>query len=224
MRKQLTDEQVDAFRERLIRAAEKLFAKHGVAGVSMRQIAQALGYSQTAAYRYFSSKDEIIAAMRASALDRFCGQLEAAFDPARDARRNARDVGWAFLDFALKHPDTYRLIFSTENLEETILPEFAATMKRFRSSMTTYVQALVDEGLLEGDVKILGETFFSAAHGVVMMHMSGLLRTVRERDELHRASMRLIARGAGMPDDNPVVVRKRIGSVRKGNRSVASKT
>ncbi len=33
-----------------------------------------------------------------------------------------------------------------------------------------------------------------------MMHMSGLLRTVRERDDLHLTSMRLIASGAGMPD------------------------
>ena len=198
MRKQLTDHQVEVFRERLLRAAEKLFAKHGVAGVSMRQIAQALGYSQTAAYRYFSNKDEILVAMRAAALDRFCGYLEAAFDPARDARKNARAVGQAFMDFALKHPDTYRLIFFTENLEEAIAPQFSATMTRFRATMTTYVQALVDAGHMDGDVKTLAEAFFSAAHGIVMMHMSGLVRTVRERDDLHLASMRLIARGAGM--------------------------
>ncbi len=198
MRKQLTDHQVEVFRERLLRAAEKLFAKHGVAGVSMRQIAQALGYSQTAAYRYFSNKDEILVAMRAAALDRFCGYLEAAFDPARDARKNVRAVGQAFMDFALKHPDTYRLIFFTENLEEAIAPQFSATMTRFRATMTTYVQALVDAGHMDGDVKTLAEAFFSAAHGIVMMHMSGLLRTVRERDDLHLASMRLIARGAGM--------------------------
>jgi len=60
------------------------------------------------------------------------------------------------------------------------------------------VQALVDAGHIEGDVKTLAEAFFSAAHGIVMMHMSGLLRTVRERDALHLASMRLIASGAGM--------------------------
>jgi len=198
MRKQLTDHQVEVFRERLLRAAEKLFAMHGVAGVSMRQIAQALGYSQTAAYRYFANKDEILVAMRAAALDRFCGHLEAAFDPARDARKNERAVGQAFLDFALKHPDTYRLIFFTENLEEAIAPQFSATMTRFRATMTTYVQALVDAGHIEGDVKTLAEAFFSAAHGIVMMHMSGLLRTVRERDALHLASMRLIASGAGM--------------------------
>ncbi|HAO39717.1 MAG TPA: TetR family transcriptional regulator [Afipia sp.] len=210
MRKQLTDQQVEVFRERLLRAAEKLFAKHGVAGVSMRQIAQALGYSQTAAYRYFANKDEILLAMRAAALDRFCGHLEAAFDPARDARKNARAVGQAFLDFALKHPDTYRLIFFTENLEQAIAPQYSAIMTRFRATMTTYVQALLDAGYIEGDVETLAEAFFSAAHGIVMMHMSGLLKTVRARDDLHRASMRLIARGAGMSDVPQAAAKKPI--------------
>ena len=69
--------------------------------------------------------------------------------------------------------------------------------------MTTYVQALLDAGHIEGDAETLAETFFSAAHGIVMMHMSGLLKTVRARDELHRASMRLIAKGAGMRDAAP---------------------
>src|SRR5258708_11222846 len=117
MRKQLTDQQVEAFRARLVRAAEKLFAAHGVAGVTMRQIAQALGYSQTAAYRYFSSKDEILAAVRTAALDRFCNKLEAAFDPARAARTNLRKFGYAFLQFALQHPYSSPLLFDTQHLE-----------------------------------------------------------------------------------------------------------
>lgn len=223
MRKQLIEQQVEVFRERLLRVAEKLFARHGAAGVSMRQIAQALGYSQTAAYRYFANKDEILVAMRAAALDRFCGHLEAAFDPARDARKNARAVGQAFLDFALKHPDTYRLIFFTENLEEAIAPQFPTTMTRFRATMTTYVQALVDAGYIQGDVRTLAESFFSAAHGVVMMHMSGLLRTVSERDELHLASMRLIARGAGMSEVTRTGARKPV-RVAVGDRAGARKT
>ncbi|WP_139101100.1 TetR-like C-terminal domain-containing protein, partial [Acinetobacter baumannii] len=69
--------------------------------------------------------------------------------------------------FALKHPDTYRLIFFTENLEQAIAPQYSATMKRFRATMTTYVQALLDAGYIEGDVETLAEAFFSAAHGIV---------------------------------------------------------
>jgi AcrR family transcriptional regulator len=199
MRKPLTDQEVEAFRLRLLMAAEKLFAAHGVAGVTMRQIAQAIGYSQTAAYRYFASKDEILAAVRTAALERFCSCLEAALDPAQDARSNARDVGGAFLQFALDHPDSYRLIFETEHPEGAQFSDSGRTMTRFHATRTNYVQRLIDEGLLVGDADRLGMSFFAAAHGVVMMHFSGLLRSVKARDELHRATMQLIYQGARQP-------------------------
>src|SRR5258708_19267841 len=190
MRKQLTDQQVEAFRARLVRAAEKLFAAHGVAGVTMRQIAQALGYSQTAAYRYFASKDEILAAVRTAALDRFCNKLEAAFDPARDARTNARTVGDAFLQFALEHPDSYRFIFDTQHPEGAQFSDSGQTMKRFHATRTNYVQGLIDEGLVVGDADTLGLSFCVAAHGIIMMHFSGLLPSVRAPTELHPAPIR----------------------------------
>jgi AcrR family transcriptional regulator len=196
MRKQLTDQQVDAFRTRLIRTAEKLFARHGVAGVTMRQIARALGYSQTAAYRYFANKNEILAAVRTAAMNRFCAKLEGALDPTQDARANARSVGNAFLQFALDHPDSYRLIFDTKPPEDAQFLDNEQSMKRFFATMTDYVRGLIDEGVLVGDADSIGRSFCVAAHGVVMMHLSGFLPSVDARDELHRATMRLIYQGA----------------------------
>ncbi|QOZ51502.1 TetR/AcrR family transcriptional regulator [Bradyrhizobium sp. CCBAU 53338] len=195
MRKPLTDEEIEAFRERLVRVAEKLFAAHGVDGVTMRQIAKALGYSQTAAYRYFADKDEILAAVRAAALRRFCSRLETALKPGRDARENAKAVGRAYLQFALDDPDSYRLIFGSKAPERDI-PEYSRTVHRFNSSMTDYVRDLVNQGYLKGDPVELGRAFWVAAHGIVMMHLSGFLNSVRARDELHKMVMQLIYRGA----------------------------
>lgn len=199
MRKQLTDQQIEAFRARLVRAAEKLFAAHGVGGVTMRQIARALGYSQTAAYRYFADKEEILAAVRAAALNRFCSKLDAAFDPGKDARQNARAVGSAYLQFATDDPDSYRLIFATRAPEGALAPEFSQIVARFHATMTDYVQALIDEGYLVGTATELGRAFWVAAHGIVMMHLSGFLSSIEVRDEWHRATMRLIYRGAEAP-------------------------
>jgi AcrR family transcriptional regulator len=200
MRKQLTADQLDAFRTRLVEAAEGLFAKHGVSGVTMRQIAGVLGYSQTAAYRYFSDKEEILAAVRATALNRFCDRLEQAFDPLCGARENARNVGNAFLDFALTDPDSYRFIFDAGQPVRVDIPGLCDVAKRFNATMVTYVQALIDEGLIAGDAQAIGYSFCVAAHGIVMMHFSGIIRTVRERDELHRKTMRMIYLGAKRPD------------------------
>ena len=195
MRKQLTDQQVAAFRAKLVRAAEKLFAARGVEGVTMREIARARGYSPTAAYRYFAGKDEILSAVRAAALNRFCSRLEAAFEPGKDARENARAVGNAYLQFALDDPDSYRLIFDTRP-PETRTPEYSHTVARFHATMSDYVKALIDEGYVVGDPVELGRAFFVATHGVVMMHLGKFLSSVEARNELHRITVRLIYRGA----------------------------
>jgi AcrR family transcriptional regulator len=82
MRPQLTAAEITAFRARLCGVAERLFAENGFPAVSMRELAAALGCSATAAYRYFRDKEEILAAVRTAAFDRFASRLEAA---ARDA-------------------------------------------------------------------------------------------------------------------------------------------
>lgn len=201
MRKKLTEEQIAAFRNAFIAAAEKLFEKQGVSGVTMRQIAAAVGYSQTAAYSYFKNKDEILAAVRSAALHRFSDRLEAAYSKRKSARANARAVGQAYLQFAVDEPAAYGLIFSTDQPDAMAYPALAAAMARARQCMTGYVQDLIDDGLLSGDAAEIGEVFWSAAHGVVTLHLSGMLSGLAARDQLHRRTMRLLSRGAGMADD-----------------------
>jgi AcrR family transcriptional regulator len=201
MRRKLTDEQKALFRERFIAAAEKLFEAEGVAGVTMRQIAQAVGYSQTAAYSYFRNKDEILAAVRSAALDRFSDRLDAAYAKRRSARSNARAVGQAYMQFAIDEPAAYRLIFNTDQPEAMRYPALVAALQRATGCMTRYVHDLVEEGLLEGDADELGRIFWAAAHGVVMLHLSGMISGVAMRDRLHRNMMQLLARGAGMDAD-----------------------
>jgi AcrR family transcriptional regulator len=58
--------------------AEQQFAERGIEQTSMRSIAQALGWTATALYRYYDSKEALLAATRAAALDRLSAALEAA--------------------------------------------------------------------------------------------------------------------------------------------------
>ena len=78
MRPVLTDDEIAQSRADVCHAAEVLFARHGVDGVTMRQIAGELGWSSTTAYRYFRNKEEILAAVRAAAFNRFSEVIEQA--------------------------------------------------------------------------------------------------------------------------------------------------
>jgi AcrR family transcriptional regulator len=195
MRRQLTDQEIAAFRAKLVRAAEKLYANRGIEAVTMREIARVLGYSQTAAYRYFADKDEILMAMRGAALDRFCSRLEAACQPRRDARANARAVGDAYLQFALDEPHSYRLIFDTKPPDRRN-DDYDRIVARFRATMTGYVRGLIDAGYVDGDPVELGLAFCVATHGVVMMHLSKFMSSIEARNRIHSTVVRLIYRGA----------------------------
>jgi len=54
----IQEEDPPAKRE-ILRAAMKLFSKHGLAGTSIRDIAQESGYTNPALYKHFAGKDEL---------------------------------------------------------------------------------------------------------------------------------------------------------------------
>src|ERR1043165_7966959 len=97
----LTETDVADFRERLCEAAERLFAEKGPEAVTMRQLASELGVSPMTPYRYFEDKEDILAAVRASAFTRFAEALEGARGSTADAAGRGGAVGEAYVAFAL---------------------------------------------------------------------------------------------------------------------------
>lgn len=196
MRPVLTEEEVAAFRADVCRVAEVLFARHGVAGVTMREIAAELGCSSTTAYRYFKSKEEILVAVRASAFNRFCEVIEDAMRSSPDPRKSARNVGQAYLGFALEHPDAYRMMFDISQAEAASNTELAEALARARRSMVAYVTPLIHDGILSGDAQALGQMLWAAAHGLVMLRLSGIVTADSELRQLHETTMSALVRGA----------------------------
>src|ERR1700753_1327470 len=105
MPKTLPAAEIDSFRARLIEVAERLFAAHGPDGVTMRQLADALGVSPMTPYRYFEDKDAILAAVRTPAFNRCAAAMKEAgrelLKPRAKAGALPRVSGNAYLDFAL---------------------------------------------------------------------------------------------------------------------------
>jgi AcrR family transcriptional regulator len=199
MRPALTDDEVAAFREEVCRVAAVLFARHGVEGVTMRQIAAELDCSPTTAYRYFRNKEEILAAVRASAFNRFCEVIEEAARSSPDPRQCARNVGQAYLGFALAYPDAYRMMFDVSQAAVTGSAELAEALARARRSMVAYVVPMIDEGILRGDADALGQMLWAATHGLVMLRLAGIVASDAELRRLHETTLSALVRGAREP-------------------------
>lgn len=193
----LTDAQIAEVRERIVAVAERQAVERGLERVSMHGIAQELGWSATALYRYFDNKDAILAAARTAALDRLSDRLEAAMEDPGDIWVKSRKVGDAYVSFAFENPDAYRLIFALSQPYAGQYPDLVRAMARSRGNMSHYVERLVDEGGLDADPVLLGHVFWAGLHGAISLEMAGKLGPdAPPFDVIRRRMTRWIIRGA----------------------------
>jgi AcrR family transcriptional regulator len=173
--KPLSSEQVDEFRDRLCATATRLFAERGKESVTMRQLAAELGCSPMTPYRYFRDKEEILAAVRAAAFDRFAAALETAFAGGGDAAARSEAVADAYLRFARENPAAYKLMFDLQQPDEDRYPDLVRATARARRTMTQHVEALIAEGLVAGDAEFIGHALWAMLHGAIVLDLAGKL-------------------------------------------------
>lgn len=195
MPRNLSDQDVAEFRDRLCDVAERLFATQGAASVTIRQLASALGVSPMTPYRYFEDKDAILAAVRARAFDRHAEGLErAAAAPASDRTARARAIMDAYLDFALNNPEAYKLMFDCRHPTEADYPDLVRASFRSRATMTLHLNDMIADGTLKGDPDLIAHMFWAAIHGPLMLHYSGMLSPDQEVRTLINALVTALGR------------------------------
>ena len=197
MPRPLSATEIAHFRQRLIAAATRHFASHGLEGLTLRRLAADLGVSPMTPYRYFADKDAILAAMQAHAFARFASALEHAFASAQGATQRAEAVGTAYTKFALSEPAHYRLIFDLAVKDQNADPALQAAAARARATMTAYVRDLVASGRLRGDPELIGQAVWALMHGAVMLRLAGNFPSADAYDAVLRVGVRALFKGFG---------------------------
>ena len=175
MPRYLTDQDIADFRSELCRVATERFARFGYEGVTMRQLAEALGCSPKTPYRYFKDKADILATVRAEAFTRFADTLEAAAMNGDGPLDKARLVGDAYLRFADEHPHAYRIMFEIDQPITDEHPELLRESRRARTFVTQQAEDMVKAGLIDADPLLFGWSMWAATHGLVMLRQAGML-------------------------------------------------
>jgi AcrR family transcriptional regulator len=196
-------EEVEAQRARVVCAAEALFAEHSYEGVTLRALANALGQSPTAAYRYFEDKAAIFTAARIAAYQRFAEAQEQASRESVDPVERLTRLGSAYVQFALDEPDAYRLMFELKQSAAACSAELRAAEERAWAPIHEATAAGVDAGLLQCDPDQLAHVFWAGLHGVVSLHLAGKLCHGLGLEDLHEPMKHLLfsgGAGPGRPD------------------------
>jgi len=180
----LTTEELNAFRRRAVEAATRLFAERGYRGVTLRSLAGELEVSPMTPYRYFASKEELFAMVRAEAFRRFADVQRDAIANIDEPDEVLRTLGKAYVGFALDEPDAYHIMFELLQAPAGTYPELEREQARAFSYLHAAVNAAVDAGLIEGEALTRAHYLWAQVHGLVSLHLAGKLVMGRSFDEL----------------------------------------
>ncbi len=114
----IVDDPREDRRQRIIDAAKALFDAKGLAGISMRRLADAVGIPTMTLYGYFPSKTAIIRGLWSYAFDPMFAAMRAAEDAIADPRERLARVADLYVDYWIAHPDRYRMVFLVEDRRE----------------------------------------------------------------------------------------------------------
>ena len=156
------------------RAALELFARNGVDGVSIKELAKAAGISEGAMYRHYTGKDELAAAL----FDTIHARL---FEMIQSAIRNAdtfKDTVFQVVHVYCQVADEDPALFS---YHLTHMYKFGPQSREGRPDPVSLVVNRIRKAIKDGDIpKGDPELLAGAALGVVLQsaahHLSGRLK------------------------------------------------
>ena len=166
-------------RGRILDAARDLFARDGYEAVTMRKIAEAIEYSPTAIYLHFKDKDALVRELCLADFDSLAKAFQRiAREP--DPLERLKKSGLAYADFALEHPNHYRLMFMTpysgtvKDAEEVAKRKGNPEGDAYAFLVATVAEA-IEKGLLRPELKdphLVAQAAWAGVHGVVSLHVA----------------------------------------------------
>jgi AcrR family transcriptional regulator len=167
-----TRERADT-RQKILDAAREMFVQHGYEATTMRAIADRIEYTPTAIYHHFRNKEALLTDLcqtdflaLASAFQRI-GRIE---DPIDRLQR----IGSAYVEFALKHPMQYQLMFMTQH---PLVMEKDPTGDP-RENAYAFLRQTCEQAIASGRLRAefrdpdeLAQIAWASLHGLMALHI-----------------------------------------------------
>ena len=168
-------------RRALLDAGLELLAERGVDGFTLREVARRAGVSHAAPSHHFGDRAGLVRAIVAESFDLLGSALaDAASGAGDDPMDRIAAMGLAYVEFALEHPQRYRLMFRSE-LSRSEDPDAAteadAAGGQAFGTLMAAIQDAADRGLLRDgiDAGAAAVTAWSGVHGLASLVLEGAL-------------------------------------------------
>jgi AcrR family transcriptional regulator len=168
MRRVLSETDLRGFRERVCAAATELLAEAEHDGFNMRELAARLGVSAMTTYRYFESKNDIFAALRAQAFNKLAYRLERLLDLPGPSSDRFTVFCRGYVEFAREQPARYRLMFDHSQPEMARSAELGEAQRRMFQALVDQAGLLVAAGRTESSERT-ARNLWASLHGLAAL-------------------------------------------------------
>jgi AcrR family transcriptional regulator len=174
-----TLERREKLRDDLIRAAERMIAERGLAGLKTRDLAREIDCANGAVYNLVADVDELILRVGSRTLLRLDAALSAAESTGElSPQETLVRIAIAYCDFAAENLQLWRALFEHRMDADKILPNWSVDdqMHLFRH-IHQPLAALLPKRSPE-ELSITARSLFSAVHGMVALGLEQKLVAV----------------------------------------------
>ena len=160
-------------RRALLAAALEILKREGSAALTIRAVARRTGVSHQAPYHHFADRAALVAAVAQDGFERLAAELVRVAADGADPVSRLRETGVAYVIFAVRHPEHFRVMFGPELADRSAHPKLDAAARR------VFAQLLEPAGQLlkpaAPDSAVIGATLWSLVHGLAMLLIDGQL-------------------------------------------------
>jgi AcrR family transcriptional regulator len=158
-------------RAALIQAGLAILVEEGVQALSLRAAARRAGVSHAAPYRHFADKKALLAAIAEEGFNMFAAEVEAA--RARypgSPHEQLEETAWAYVRFALAHPDHLRVMFGGSIEDPQVYPDLREAGSRAFAVLVNIMRAGQDAGtIVAGEARVLALIAWTQVHGLSLL-------------------------------------------------------
>jgi AcrR family transcriptional regulator len=195
------EQQKQEVRQAILDAAAALFLQHGSQGLSLRQVAEQIGYSATTIYLYFADKDELLFTLADDGFIRFSAHLQAAAQESSDPVAKLTAIGQAYVAFGFDNPAHYQLMFIDR---ADFLLGYRVGERKPRLGTLDLVANTIAEGIANGQISpgpptVFADALWASMHGVVALHLALAIMDRPRAEEAAKTVLRLMMAGLQMP-------------------------
>jgi AcrR family transcriptional regulator len=161
-------------RRALLAAALEILRTEGTAALTLREVARRAGVSHQAPYHHFADRAALVAAVAQDGFERLMQEVDRARSSAADPVAQLQEGGVAYVVFAVRHPEHYRIMFGPELADRSAHPDLDRAARRVFETLSAPPGELrppetTGPGALQA-------TLWSVVHGLAMLLIDGQLR------------------------------------------------